>query len=76
MRADECRRKAIRYKRLPDIQVSISAEEGFPVLEWNAFSLTISNTGYGVARDIEFTASGAFEKRVLASPIPTVRQEP
>jgi outer membrane protein assembly factor BamB len=60
-RADECRRKAIRYKRLPDIQVSISAEEGFRVLEWKAFRLTLSNTGYGVARDIEFTASGAFK---------------
>jgi len=60
-RADECRRKAIRYKRLPDIQVNISAEEGFRVLEWKAFRLTLSNTGYGVAKDIEFTASGAFK---------------
>jgi hypothetical protein len=60
-RADGCRRKAIRYKRLPDIQVSISAEEGFRVLEWKAFCLTLGNTGYGVARDIEFTASGAFK---------------
>jgi hypothetical protein len=61
VRADECRRRAIRYKRLPDIQVNISAEEGFRVLEWDTFCLTVSNTGYGVARDIEFTASGAFE---------------
>jgi outer membrane protein assembly factor BamB len=61
VRADECRRKSIRYKRLPDMQVSISAEEGFRVLEWKAFRLTLSNTGYGVARDIEFTVSGAFE---------------
>jgi len=61
VRADECRRKAIRYKRLPDIQVSISAEEGFRVLEWKAFCITLSNTGYGVAKDIEFTVSGAFK---------------
>jgi tetratricopeptide (TPR) repeat protein len=67
VRADECRRKAIRYKRLPDIQVSIAAEEGFRVLEWNAFRLTVSNTGYGVARDIEFTASGAFKGSVIKS---------
>jgi len=60
-RADECRRKAIRYKRLPDIQVGISAEEGFRVLEWKAFRLTLSNTGFGVAKDIEFTVSGAFK---------------
>jgi tetratricopeptide (TPR) repeat protein len=60
--ADECRRKAIRYKRLPDIQVSISAEEGFRVMEWHAFCLTISNTGCGAARDIELTASGAFKE--------------
>jgi tetratricopeptide (TPR) repeat protein len=60
-RADECRRKAIRYKRLPDIQVSISAEEGFRVLEWKAFCITLSNTGYGVAKEVEFTVSGAFK---------------
>ncbi len=60
-RADECRRKYIRYKRLPDIQVTISAEEGFRALEWKAFCLTLSNTGYGVAREIEFTVSGAFK---------------
>jgi tetratricopeptide (TPR) repeat protein len=61
VRADECHQKAIRYKRLPYIQFSISAEKGFRVLEWNAFCLTVSNIGYGVARDIEFTASGAFK---------------
>jgi hypothetical protein len=62
--ADECRRKQIRYKRLPDIQVNISAEQGFRIHEWNTFYLTISNTGYGVATDIEFTASGAFKEDV------------
>jgi len=58
----ECRRKVIRYEKLPDIVVRVKQDKEFVFQETNILSFEVQNDGFGLAYDIELRIFGRFEE--------------
>ncbi|HEX9439710.1 MAG TPA: PQQ-binding-like beta-propeller repeat protein, partial [Roseiflexaceae bacterium] len=60
-RAVACQREVRRYRQLPEVVVMGEAHEAFVEYEWNALTLRVENSGYGLARDVTIALRGEFD---------------
>ena len=56
-----CRRVVRQYRRLPELDVRVLANEVFVELEYNDLDLEVTNRGYGLARRIAVDLRGEFD---------------
>jgi tetratricopeptide (TPR) repeat protein len=57
-RATECWHAARRLRQAPHLQAAIEAPEQMVLGEWDAFRITLSNTGFGAASEIRVSIEG------------------
>ena len=72
--AATAKRLVRRFRRLPELRVSVIAEETFVENQYNKLKLRVENQGFGLARKIELQLEGEFDVREGCC-IPSLRPE-